>query len=187
MLIYMLLFGFLYVIGRIFYIKKKNLKINIKREICLGILIVYLIGFISQTILPRVIIYKDYNTEKIIINFITHRDISEINIIPFKTIISYLFLKNSQVSNWRSVGFQNILSSIIIYFPFGILLPAINKAFRKLNNTLLSIAIIAFIIEFIKHFVGRSSDIDDVILGVFGAFLGHALFTYINKRKKSYI
>lgn len=79
-----------------------------------------------------------------------------------------------------SMGSLNMLKqiclNIIIMIPFGLLLPISFPKFRCLGNTMAIISIISILIEALQYFVGRSADIDDVIMYISGGFLGYFLF-----------
>ena len=43
------------------------------------------------------------------------------------------------------------------------------------------IMVTTVLIEVIQYFIGRSADIDDIIMNLFGGILGYGLFLMINK------
>lgn len=43
---------------------------------------------------------------------------------------------------------------------------------------------ITFSVEFFQYFIGRSSDIDDIITNVLGAIIGYAIFKVLNNLLK---
>lgn len=79
-----------------------------------------------------------------------------------------------------SMGSLNMLKqiclNIIIMIPFGLLLPISFPPFRRLGKTMAVIVTISILIEILQYFVGRSADIDDVIMYILGGFLGYFLF-----------
>lgn len=100
-----------------------------------------------------------------------------VNLVPFRTMKNYM----------RYSGFlhtlTNIFGNVIIFIPFGILVPEIFPNFRKLLKILgLSIAT-SFFVEFIQFFIGRSVDIDDLILNVLGALIGYLIWEKILRYK----
>jgi glycopeptide antibiotics resistance protein len=97
------------------------------------------------------------------------------NFIPLKTIINYVFYEVNQ-----RIAIQNILGNIIIFVPFGLLLPLIVT--RKFNG--FSIVTISFflslVLELIQLFSGIGSfDVDDLILNTIGALLGFKILNIL--------
>lgn len=94
------------------------------------------------------------------------------NFIPFREIFRYdinskLFLKN-------------VIGNILLFVPFGIFVTLYVK-----SKGVFPIAILSFIvscsIEFAQSVIGRTADIDDVILNTIGGILGYFIFKLGNK------
>lgn len=107
-----------------------------------------------------------------------------VNLVPFRTIKNYI----------KYSGFLhtmiNIMGNVIIFVPFGILLPEI---FSKARNILKILGITfatSFFVEFIQFFIGRSVDIDDLMLNVLGSVIGYFIwkknlrFKFAKKKRK---
>ena len=98
------------------------------------------------------------------------------NFIPFKSMIEML---NSPLG--VTFGLYNIIGNFLMLTPLSILLPLINKKFKKTKIFLISIVGLTLFIEIVQFFVNVGSfDIDDVILNIGGAFL---LYLLIKKTK----
>lgn len=100
-----------------------------------------------------------------------------VNLVPFRTIRNYI----------KYSGFLhtmiNIFGNIIIFVPFGILLAEI---FPKTRNILKMLGITfatSFFVEFIQFFIGRSVDIDDLILNLLGSVIGYFIWKKILRFK----
>lgn len=100
-----------------------------------------------------------------------------VNLVPFRTIRNYV----------KYSGFLhtmiNIFGNIIIFVPFGILLAEI---FPKKRNILKILGITfatSFFVEFIQFFIGRSVDIDDLILNLLGSVIGYFIWKKILRFK----
>jgi glycopeptide antibiotics resistance protein len=98
----------------------------------------------------------------------------EYNLIPFKSIISYF-----SVHKLDTVQFYG---NILLLIPLGYLLPLIKTSLNKLRNVLITafcisfgIEIIQLIASFMYGFTYKYFDVDDIIMNVFGAFLGFML------------
>ena len=99
------------------------------------------------------------------------------NFIPFKEILRY-----SSISN--PLFIRNVIGNIILFVPFGFLMSdLINAKSGKINFIVISILtlITSLSIETIQMYIGRSFDIDDILLNYVGSILGYLLFKIINK------
>ncbi len=110
-------------------------------------------------------------------NFVRHKP----NFIPFIEIL--------QVYN---MGFRRMMLQIAINLlllaPLGFLLPVQFRKFQTFPRTVLTVLAVSLLIETLQYFIGRSADIDDVIMNTVGGILGYLcfmLFTKITKRLQS--
>ncbi|HEO8422430.1 VanZ family protein [Niallia sp. FSL W8-0635] len=185
MIIYMSIGAPIYLLGRFIYIKWKKREQNWGKEIVLFLFVMFCIGVASQTIIPKwyTMVGQDGKAH-IYMNRL--EGIRSINLIPFSTILSYLALSNDQVSNWNQVSLINLLGNVLVFVPFGIFLPLIWKPFRTFTSLFWMSIFIPFFIEITQLFIGRSTDIDDVILNAFGIIFGFCVYkileTLLQKR-----
>lgn len=89
------------------------------------------------------------------------------NLVPFREIFRYNI--NS------ALFFRNVIGNIILFIPFGIFTTYYVKNKRLFPTLLLSI-IVSGLIEFAQNCIGRTTDIDDVILNIVGATFGYFLY-----------
>ena len=93
------------------------------------------------------------------------------NFTPFKTIRMYIHYYS------RLNSFENLFGNILIFIPFGYLLP---RAFEKYRNFLLSFTTTFLFVTCIEVFQLFSAfgafDVDDFILNCFGGCLGYGSF-----------
>ncbi|HEX5512706.1 MAG TPA: VanZ family protein [Actinomycetales bacterium] len=85
------------------------------------------------------------------------------NLVPLRT-ISYATSTGS-----GGVVLLQIVGNVVMFVPLGLLLWLMT---RKVVLTLLAAAALSLLIETAQLGIGRSSDVDDVILNVFGTLLG---------------
>ncbi|MGD6778295.1 VanZ family protein [Sutcliffiella horikoshii] len=96
------------------------------------------------------------------------------NLVPFKTISLYL----SGNADWF-VSFYNLAANVGLFVPFGVLLAFLTRRF--LIRTFLPFALISCI-EITQLLTNRGSlDVDDLILNVFGFYIGYALVPIVRK------
>ncbi len=93
------------------------------------------------------------------------------NFIPFKEILRYevgskLFIKN-------------IIGNIILFIPYGLFVSYVLKT-RKLSPIMIITLVTSFVIEITQAKIGRTFDIDDIILNIVGGFLGYLIFIVID-------
>lgn len=167
-----LLIGTLFlIINCVYRIIKKQDK---KRIIVSSMLIIYLTLVAAVTLFPIV-----YNApEKIAFT-------DWYNIIPFKTIISYFG------NGFTLTALTQFLGNIVMTIPFGILILLLIEKKSKLMLFLLALSL-PLVIESTQLLIGiifnyhyRNPDIDDIILNLFGIYIGYGLYYLFKKLKKS--
>ena len=93
------------------------------------------------------------------------------NLIPFKEILRY------------DVGTLNfhkqVLGNILLFIPFGYFVSCYCKI-KRLGPIVLVTFLSSLIIEVVQHFIGRSFDVDDIILNVVGGVIGFLLYISLN-------
>ena len=86
--------------------------------------------------------------------------------------------------NWRENGLKQFLieelANIILFIPLGFFLPAVFRSNRKAYKTVSITFAITFGIEFFQYFIGRLSDIDDIITNLLGGIIGYMIFRIMN-------
>lgn len=140
---------------------------------CLGILFIIYILFLF-----RITFFK----QAALNNLFSAIGASErtISIIPFKSIYS-MVVSNTSIERIA----ENILGNIILFIPFGILFPIIFD--KKQKGVLCAAIVFSFLIEIIQFILALgSSDIDDLIFNVLGAYIGYFVSGKIRRRFKSY-
>ncbi len=104
-----------------------------------------------------------------------------INLIPFKTILLYINgYHNGYVS--LELFLLNILGNIILFTPFGYLLPRVKEQMRSyLKFIFFSICLIVFVEVMQYNMYVGSLDIDDLILNLIGVHIGY--FVYLRRSR----
>lgn len=106
------------------------------------------------------------------------------NLIPFREISRFYTYK-------EVVGFSsfmlNLFGNILVFIPFGFILPIIRIRKRKLFDVILSIFLLSLTIETIQLFLRVGAfDVDDLILNTMGGVIGYILFLITNCIRRSY-
>jgi len=109
---------------------------------------------------------------------VTVKDInvaSGFNLTPFKEIFRY------DIDS--ALFIQQVLGNIIIFIPFGFFASYYIKTKKYIYLLIVSL-ISSGIIETVQYFIGRSFDIDDIILNLVGATFGFLVYLILNSLKK---
>lgn len=93
------------------------------------------------------------------------------NFIPFKEIFRYNITSR--------LFFKNVLGNIVLFIPFGIFVTHYVKN-KKIYPTLILSFLVSVSIEFTQSVIGRTADIDDVILNLLGGILGYLIYKEFN-------
>lgn len=96
-----------------------------------------------------------------------------INLIPFR------FITEPKVGDVDLFG-QGI-ANILIFVPLGFLAPVALPRLRRFWKTSLSMALFSLSIELTQYFIGRCTDIDDLLLNTLGGIGGYCLFRLFSK------
>ena len=168
----------LWILVRVVLVIKNRSKgqLSIKREIVFSIFFAYILCFIGVTLLPLFINWdgqRGYVSINILPVFNTIKDISNISNRPE--------MQNFMIKFW----IKNIMGNMLLLFPFGLLLPILWGKFDNMRIMLLYSFLFSLGIEItqlLSYFVGnmgRSFDIDDIILNTLGAFIGYICYKKI--------
>lgn len=171
-----LLVGILYIIFRFLKLKKNNSDINYKREILYLIFICYIVGLFNLVLVPinfwNIIwynIFYNFNENP----FAGIFDFSY-NFIPtiYKIIIGEYAL-----GSWVKTM---IIGNILMFIPMGILL---SLCFENVNkkNIFNNAVLIPLSIEVLQLVVGRSFDIDDLVMNFLGIVIGYYIVELVKK------
>ena len=151
-----LIFCVVIIAARISYLKQHHKKIVFYREIFSLIFIIYIL-----------LLYE------LVTN--TERGNGGLNLIPFTEITRYEL--------GSDLFIYNVIGNILVFLPFGYFVSSYIKATR-VSHILLVTLITSFTIEFVQHYIGRSFDIDDILLNVVGAIIGFLLYIGFTAIKK---
>lgn len=127
----------------------------------------------------KIIIYKELKNLIYIIycfalfNLVTTTDFESFsnNLIPFKEIMRY--------QTTSILFYRNVIGNIALFVPFGfIITDMLKEKAGKINVfiTLLITFLTSLTIETIQMFIGRSFDIDDIILNITGGAVGFLIY-----------
>lgn len=95
------------------------------------------------------------------------------NLIPFRTI--ELYLAPSPLN--PAIRMQNLAGNVLLFIPFGVLLPLLIHRFHSIIRTTVGSAAFSLFYEVVQLLFGFGSfDVDDVLLNTIGGMIGYGLF-----------
>ncbi len=100
---------------------------------------------------------------------------SGLNLMPFKEITRYTF--------GSPLFIYNVLGNILAFVPFGYFVSSYVKAKRVGEMTIITL-ITSLAIELVQYRIGRTFDIDDIILNVAGGIIGFLIYIAITAIQK---
>lgn len=159
---------------RLAFFKRQNITTTPWHEFGLCFFIVFLVSLASQTILC------EFSNNKI---FTFSLSFETINLIPFKVFVdSY---REFFYNNNPAYFIINFIGNIVIFIPLGLFPPLL-----WYNFSLKKVIFIAFssslFIEISQLWIGRETDIDDILLNTFGGLLGYLFFKLLNQYFSSF-
>ncbi len=103
------------------------------------------------------------------------------NLVPFTEIFRYKVGSNLFI--------YNVVGNILAFVVFGLIISYYIKPKTVMAPFLISL-VVSTTVEFVQLNIGRSFDVDDIILNTIGATFGYLIYKFINKMpifKKKYI
>jgi len=95
-----------------------------------------------------------------------------LSLIPFQRVIVGVNVSRTIIAE--------MIPNVLMFIPFGIFIPIVFIQTRKLHKTALSVFLFTFSIEFLQYFIGRKSDIDDIITNLLGGIIGYGIYKFFN-------
>lgn len=131
----------------------------------------------------RFVLYKEFFSLLFIIyilllfELVTNTDVQGVsnNFIPFKEILRYKI--GSKYFIWNVVG------NIAIFIPFGFAVSLYLRSKKAFKPFIIAL-ITSTTIEFVQMFIGRSFDIDDILLNCIGGLIGYFLYSILSTIEK---
>ena len=96
-----------------------------------------------------------------------------------------LFKEMFRYSVTSPLFYRNILGNILMFIPFGYFASYYVKVEKVYINVIITF-IVSLSIETIQSLIGRSFDIDDIILNIIGGVLGYFIYKLSSKILKEY-
>ena len=113
----------------------------------------------------------------LLFELVTSRDVymPGTNLIPFREMFRYPIGSEN--------FYQQVVGNIILFMPFGFFATYYTKV-NKIRNISLITFLVSLTIEIVQKFIGRSFDIDDIILNVIGGVSGFLIYVALDAIRK---
>lgn len=129
------------------------------------------------------VLYKEFFALMFVIyilllfELVTNTDLQGVsnNFIPFKEILRYDF--------GSKYFMLNVVGNMAIFLPFGFFI-SIYLDSQRLNKPLLITFVTSLTIELVQMFIGRSFDVDDILLNCIGGLCGFLLYIALSAIKR---
>lgn len=96
-------------------------------------------------------------------------EVHSLNLVPFR------FVFDAWDMGIRKQLTQS-LANVLMFVPLGLTLPLAFKKARSFAKTTVTLLLFSLSIEVVQFFIGRSADIDDLMLNTLGGMLGYLAF-----------
>lgn len=109
----------------------------------------------------------------VLFQLVTSQDLAHggTNLVPFKEILRY--------DLFSADFFRQVLGNVLLFIPLGYFTTYYCKLKGVVSITIISL-LSSSTIEIVQHFIGRSVDIDDVILNVIGGIIGFIVYKLLS-------
>ena len=146
------------------------------------LLIAWTVAVFSVTLFPEVNVEIDAFTYRPSVQ-IRFRDteLAMLNLVPFRSILAAFSGGGEDIParDQLLLALINFAGNVFLFVPVGFLLPMAAAKRRPFGVTVGFAALLSAGIETVQYFIGRSADIDDLLLNVFGAVLGFGLYAIL--------
>lgn len=175
------LVGIVYAVCRYITVKRRSITTSLGRESMRCLFVCYLTGLVNLVLVPAnlwMLIWAN-----ICIGY-SHSELKffsgEFNLVP---IVIELLLGEMTLGRWV---ITMLVYNFLMFMPFGFFLPFVSD--KVTFSSALKVAVVVpVVVEVIQPIVGRSFDVDDIILnfaGIIAGYLAAVLIkSMINKRK----
>jgi glycopeptide antibiotics resistance protein len=156
-----------YILLRFFWKRRQSEKMKAgkngaAREVVLAVFVLFMVGLLALVLWPA-----SYETPTVAERL---QSGWQINLVPLRNIKRFFNIYGTETF-W-----VNIVGNVLMFVPMGFCLPLLWKRWRKFWKVLLAGVLLPVCIETVQLFVGRSVDVDDVLLNALGGAVGYGVY-----------
>jgi glycopeptide antibiotics resistance protein len=150
------------------------------RFITITVFIIYLVVLAKLVIFKGPVFFEVVGGTEEYKNKTANSSYTGINLIPFKTIRQFA---NTHPSTSTSVKFFNLAGNVLLFIPFGFLLPLVFRRLDRLRFVFFASILLSLFFETYQLITRTGQfDIDDLILNSLGGVIGYMLLQLISRR-----
>ena len=159
-----------YALARAVYVKLKKAPRFVGRELVLGLFVLFLVGLL-------VLVFEEgpgYSNPAVGIEAARQRlqTGAGITLAPFATMRRFWYRGSDEQI------LINLLGNVLMFLPVGFCLPLLWQRWQRLWKVFFAGLFLTLFIEIGQLFVGRDTDVDDVLLNLLGAVLGYGIYKF---------
>lgn len=98
----------------------------------------------------------------------------------FLNLVPFVWVRETYAMGFDKM-IEQLLMNVAMLIPLGIFLPAALSSMRKWWKVLFCIALFILCVETVQYFIGRSADVDDLIMNTFGGMIGYGIFQILDR------
>ena len=166
----------IYIIFRFIHMRKRQK--HWLREGVMLLFFLYCVSIFSQTIIPNYY----FENGRIVLD--TATAYSRSNFTPLNTILLFYYQLNGPFAH---IAFYNLAGNIVLFIPFGFFIPLLWPKFRGWVIMHVVAFVIPVFIECTQYFIGRSIDVDDVLLNAIAIVIGFVFYKVLQRVRKMMI
>ena len=165
-----------YSIARLAQAKRCKRQLNFPQECIRASFVAYISGIASQLFAPVGRIWMEMEGGYRHINIRLLLRENRCNLIPFRTLWAQLTGNLPLDSEDIYIGRLNILFNLLVFLPLGVFLPVLFRKEQKWYFVSITAVGISALTQVVKYLVGRTADIDDILLNVIGCMIVYAIY-----------
>lgn len=180
--------GICYALVRWIQARRRRCELDFPKECKRTAFAAYIVGTASRSLAPEAVLWTESRDGYRYINIRMILREGRYNLIPFRTLWAQLTGDLPLGADAAFVGRVNLLFNLLVFVPLGIFLPMLFRKGQRWYSVLCIAAVTSVSVEVIQYLIGRTCDIDDVLLNVAGCMIGYAAYRiarYVLKARDS--
>ena len=97
----------------------------------------------------------------------------------FLNLIPFIWVKETYAMGFQKM-IRQLLLNIAMFVPLGLFWSAVFPSLSRWERVMCSVLLFALCIETVQYFIGRSADVDDLIMNTVGGVIGYGIFMLLD-------
>jgi glycopeptide antibiotics resistance protein len=138
------------------------------------IFFIYLLTLVKLILFKGALFFQIVPTSTEYIEESKSKSIDSHNLVPFRSIVRY-FTGNTSIREF----FFNIMGNILLFVPFGFLLPMFRRKVKQLKVVAIASGLLSLLFELYQFLTSTGQfDVDDILLNLIGGITGYLLYSF---------